>query len=566
MYHSKNGGFKVYSAQDYSCLVIFKDVPETAYTCGGFSVPYGYRMTRKRYGVIWYLQVALAKNESSGGGKGGRSQKSRKYIPLYIARPIGEANLISVKNRDDETVRIRAKKAIIIRKSPSALASAIVGEWNKARKENNIAPVSNACSGVRMFGWHDKKVQRCFVNDYSSKESEEHEEPEKPEEHEELEVPKEPIPLPRALPVIVEPEEISETIDIDDIDDIEEEEEDDLSAPVKEWSVNRVKRWVEEDPHTADISGCFRDQYITGCVLIQIRNEGQLKEIGITQLGKRYHMLERIKLVRRLHAEEEAESRKPTSAKRKQHARKDDSTGFYVKRSGFFQRKNKKQKTPNPLDEQKYQNRFLGKPRNKSPVKSSPTRSTSSPSSTPLLPPDRKLEEERHRRGLRAKESRMRRMRQFRTATIHPESFVGEKIKVPKNALDRKEEIDRILRIVTNTNDPFEILGVSSICSDEAVRLAYKGRTRYVHPDKNPSLKERSNEAFNALTRAKDVILNQRKALDNPGFSSNVAESVFATFMNGKGNGVLPTYDYTDNYPFEDFDEHESSEDDELLI
>lgn len=566
MYFSKQGGFKVYPAQDYRDFIVERNISETAYTYGRFEIPYGYRITRKRYGIIWYLHVALSRDEIG------------RYAPLYIARSIGEAGCVSVKNKNGESVKLRAKKAIIIRKSPSALASAIVGEWNKSRNENNIDPVSKACSGVRMFGWHDRNIQHCFIQYYSSKESEDVEETEDIDPpgdvvgSENVEEPKKVLHVPISSvspPISTQSEDISEIIDIDE----SKVDEKDLYAPVREWSVDRVKRWVEEDPHTANISGCFFDQYITGRVLLKIRSEEQLKDIGITKLGKRYHMLDRIKSIRKLHDEEEAEKHKSYFPKRKNHVRKNDNYAQCVKRSGLFQGKSKKQKVSSGPYERDYTSVDPQKVKSKHPKSGGsgkPLEKTSHVKSSPARPNfiDRKVEEERHKRGLKAKEIRMRRMRQFHTANIHPDSFVGKKIKAPKDANDRKGEIDRILRIVEKTNDPFEILGISSICNDDEVRLAYKGRIRYVHPDRNPNIEERSNEAFNALTRAKDVILNQRKVLGNPKkYDWNATtENIFKTFMNGKGNGIDFTCGYTDNYPPGDFDEQDLYRDDELLL
>ncbi|KAJ1667085.1 DnaJ domain-containing protein [Coemansia sp. RSA 1813] len=73
--------------------------------------------------------------------------------------------------------------------------------------------------------------------------------------------------------------------------------------------------------------------------------------------------------------------------------------------------------------------------------------------------------------------------------------------------LSRTQEVDRVLS--ESPLDPFAILAVPRTCSTDDVRLAYRSKSRLIHPDKTAH--SRAREAFEKLKRAESELMDDTK-------------------------------------------------------
>ncbi|KAJ2403031.1 DnaJ domain-containing protein [Coemansia sp. RSA 2559] len=73
--------------------------------------------------------------------------------------------------------------------------------------------------------------------------------------------------------------------------------------------------------------------------------------------------------------------------------------------------------------------------------------------------------------------------------------------------LSRTQEVDRIL--CSSPLDPFALLAVPRTCSANDVRLAYRNKSRLIHPDKTAH--PRAREAFEKLKRAESELMDDTK-------------------------------------------------------
>lgn len=102
-----------------------------------------------------------------------------------------------------------------------------------------------------------------------------------------------------------------------------------------------------------------------------------------------------------------------------------------------------------------------------------------------------------------------------------------------------------------NSDDYYEVLGVSKNVSEKDIRRAYRKLARQHHPDQNPDDKEAAEERFKAIGEAYGVLSDPKKrkqydqfgkqGLQNNGmgggFSNIDAHEIFRMFMGGNSGG-----------------------------
>ena len=62
-----------------------------------------------------------------------------------------------------------------------------------------------------------------------------------------------------------------------------------------------------------------------------------------------------------------------------------------------------------------------------------------------------------------------------------------------------------------NSDDYYEVLGVSKNVSEKDIRRAYRKLARQHHPDQNPDDKEAAEERFKAIGEAYGVLSDPKK-------------------------------------------------------
>ncbi|KAI9500150.1 hypothetical protein BX070DRAFT_184602, partial [Coemansia spiralis] len=70
-----------------------------------------------------------------------------------------------------------------------------------------------------------------------------------------------------------------------------------------------------------------------------------------------------------------------------------------------------------------------------------------------------------------------------------------------------KQEVERVL--AQSPLDPFAILGVQRTCSENDIKLAYRSKSRLIHPDK--TVHDRAREAFEKLKKAETELMDESK-------------------------------------------------------
>ncbi|KAJ2022243.1 Vacuolar protein sorting-associated protein 41, partial [Coemansia sp. S85] len=83
--------------------------------------------------------------------------------------------------------------------------------------------------------------------------------------------------------------------------------------------------------------------------------------------------------------------------------------------------------------------------------------------------------------------------------------------KLEATQLSRQQEVDRVL--AQSILDPFSILGVPHTCTPSDIKLAYRSKSRLIHPDKTAHA--RARDAFERLKRAETELMDdeRRKAI-----------------------------------------------------
>ncbi|KAJ2688594.1 DnaJ domain-containing protein, partial [Coemansia sp. RSA 1285] len=84
---------------------------------------------------------------------------------------------------------------------------------------------------------------------------------------------------------------------------------------------------------------------------------------------------------------------------------------------------------------------------------------------------------------------------------------VDKLLKSDSMHLSRTQEVDRVLS--ESPLDPFAVLGVTHTTSANDIRLAYRNKSRLIHPDK--AVHERAREAFEKLKRAESELMDDTR-------------------------------------------------------
>ncbi|KAI8323651.1 DnaJ-domain-containing protein [Martensiomyces pterosporus] len=80
-------------------------------------------------------------------------------------------------------------------------------------------------------------------------------------------------------------------------------------------------------------------------------------------------------------------------------------------------------------------------------------------------------------------------------------------LKQEETQLSRQQEVERVLS--ASTLDPFDILQVAHTCTPSEIKVAYRIRSRLIHPDKTDH--EKAREAFEKLKKAETELMDDEK-------------------------------------------------------
>ncbi|KAJ2057333.1 DnaJ domain-containing protein [Coemansia aciculifera] len=86
-------------------------------------------------------------------------------------------------------------------------------------------------------------------------------------------------------------------------------------------------------------------------------------------------------------------------------------------------------------------------------------------------------------------------------------SDVDRILQLEATQLSRQREVDRVL--TQSVLDPFSILGVPHTCTPTDIKLAYRNKSRLIHPDKTAHAQAR--DAFERLKRAETELMDDDK-------------------------------------------------------
>ncbi|ORX74051.1 hypothetical protein DL89DRAFT_264038 [Linderina pennispora] len=91
--------------------------------------------------------------------------------------------------------------------------------------------------------------------------------------------------------------------------------------------------------------------------------------------------------------------------------------------------------------------------------------------------------------------------------SVHEANDVERLLKHEETQLSRQTEVERIMSL--SMLDPFAILSLPLTCTPQDVKLAYRSKSRLIHPDKTTHANAR--EAFERLKKAETELMDDEK-------------------------------------------------------
>ncbi|KAJ1940616.1 DnaJ domain-containing protein [Linderina macrospora] len=91
--------------------------------------------------------------------------------------------------------------------------------------------------------------------------------------------------------------------------------------------------------------------------------------------------------------------------------------------------------------------------------------------------------------------------------SAHETNDIERLLKHEETQLSRQTEVERIMSL--SMLDPFAILSLPLTCTPQDIKLAYRSKSRLIHPDKTTH--EKAREAFERLKKAETDLMDDEK-------------------------------------------------------
>ncbi|KAJ2827134.1 DnaJ domain-containing protein, partial [Coemansia sp. 'formosensis'] len=114
-------------------------------------------------------------------------------------------------------------------------------------------------------------------------------------------------------------------------------------------------------------------------------------------------------------------------------------------------------------------------------------------------------------------------------------SDVDRLLQVEATQLTRQREVDRVL--AQSVLDPFSILSLPHTCTATEIKLAYRNKSRLIHPDKTAHAQAR--DAFERLKRAETELMDDEKRKSILALMEEARRELAAQWTKERGEGFV---------------------------